>query len=559
MVVVNVDDTESDGTAGDAATDRSDDEESTQNDERESTQSDDEESTQSDDEESTQSDGRRERTVPAEAVPAMFRAMFEHTNDAVFFVDLENDSILDCSPAAEDLTGYSRERLLSMPASDLHPHNFGEFLEFAERVRDCGSARTDSITCYRRGGRIVPAQMSATVVEVDGRPHLLNHVREEIDSDQREWHETLTEHSRELVSVLDPDGTVRYQNPTVEHVLGYDPEQLRGDAYLDRVHPDDRDTVAALLDGAAGDAAHDPERVEYRYQSADGSWLWLESGAAYHPDTPVDGFVVNSREITARTENRQQAAVLNRVLRHNLRNELTAILGFADRLVAATERDETTSDGTATDGDETTSDGTATDGDETAADGRATDAELDLAATARRLYESARDLRDVASYASLLSDIFESHHVRQQRHDVVTLLDGVAADVRAEYPEAVVELAVPAAAFVTAAPRLDIAVRQLVENAVEHSDAETPRAVVSVEQSGGTTLTVADNGPGIPEQERATLLEGEERPLQHGSGVGLWLVNWIVTRSGGRITFCENDPRGSRVRLSFPPTEESAE
>lgn len=63
---------------------------------------------------------------------------------------------------------------------------------------------------------------------------------------------------------------------------------------------------------------------------------------------------------------------------------------------------------------------------------------------------------------------------------------------------------------------------------------------------------MADNGPGIPSQEREVPLEGDEEPLKHGGGLGLWIVNWAVTRSDGSVEFDANDPRGSRVSLYLP-------
>jgi len=55
--------------------------------------------------------------------------------------------------------------------------------------------------------------------------------------------------------------------------------------------------------------------------------------------------------------------------------------------------------------------------------------------------------------------------------------------------------------------------------------------------------------------ERQVLLGGNDiTPLLHGNGLGLWLVKHIVTQSGGRLAFEENDPDGSIVELRFPAT-----
>jgi signal transduction histidine kinase len=66
-------------------------------------------------------------------------------------------------------------------------------------------------------------------------------------------------------------------------------------------------------------------------------------------------------------------------------------------------------------------------------------------------------------------------------------------------------------------------------------------------------IEVADDGPRIPEMERRILVRGSKiEPLFHGSGLGLWLVYWIVTRSDGTLTFHENEPRGNRIRIELP-------
>lgn len=70
-------------------------------------------------------------------------------------------------------------------------------------------------------------------------------------------------------------------------------------------------------------------------------------------------------------------------------------------------------------------------------------------------------------------------------------------------------------------------------------------------------MVVTDDGPGIPERERTVLDSGTETQLEHGRGIGLWFVNWAVTRLGGELEFARNDPTGSVVTVRLYDTAES--
>jgi signal transduction histidine kinase len=108
---------------------------------------------------------------------------------------------------------------------------------------------------------------------------------------------------------------------------------------------------------------------------------------------------------------------------------------------------------------------------------------------------------------------------------------------------------------------VESALLNVVDNAIEHNDRVVPEVGVEV---GHVThdgvdyveVAVADNGPGIPASERRVFEEGTETPLSHGSGLGLWLTQWIVTRSNGRLSFEENDPRGTVVRVWLRETRD---
>ncbi|MBP1924124.1 signal transduction histidine kinase, partial [Halorubrum alkaliphilum] len=98
------------------------------------------------------------------------------------------------------------------------------------------------------------------------------------------------------------------------------------------------------------------------------------------------------------------------------------------------------------------------------------------------------------------------------------------------------------------------AIEELLTNAVIHNDSENPhvRVNLAVEGSWGT-LSVRDNGPGVPEFDRDVLESGGAiETLSHGSGLGLWLVYWTVNHSGGKIHVDEREPRGTEITIWFP-------
>ena len=89
---------------------------------------------------------------------------------------------------------------------------------------------------------------------------------------------SVVENSSENVTVVDPDGTLRYASPAFGRMLGYDPEEAVGTMnVLDHVHPEDlshvlEETQKALLDGGVT-----TNKAEYRFRHKDGSWRWVES------------------------------------------------------------------------------------------------------------------------------------------------------------------------------------------------------------------------------------------------------------------------------------------
>ncbi|WP_255148912.1 PAS domain-containing protein [Halorarius halobius] len=125
-------------------------------------------------------------------------------------------------------------------------------------------------------------------------------------SKQRARFQALVEHLPSAIALLDASGEFQFLSPSVEDVTGHRPEQLLGENAFDYIHPDDRARVEEVF--ARGLA--EPNRLltaEYRYLHADDHWIHVESRGHNRLDDPaVEGFVVNTRDVTRERKARQQ-------------------------------------------------------------------------------------------------------------------------------------------------------------------------------------------------------------------------------------------------------------
>jgi two-component system NtrC family sensor kinase len=117
---------------------------------------------------------------------------------------------------------------------------------------------------------------------------------------------TLIENSSDAVTVLNADGTLRYESPSMSRMLGYEPGATMGKASFELVHPDDlpgvADGLSKLLQSPGGTA-----QLDVRVQHKDGSWRILEVVARNLLDEPaIEGIVVNQRDITERKQAEEQ-------------------------------------------------------------------------------------------------------------------------------------------------------------------------------------------------------------------------------------------------------------
>ncbi len=107
-----------------------------------------------------------------------FRNIFTYSNDAIFIIDPGRDEILEANPKACSMLGYAPDELLSIRISAVHPKEMPKLLAFARSVLERGSGWTDELTCLTKTGDTLPAEISASAIEIGGRTCIIAMVRD---------------------------------------------------------------------------------------------------------------------------------------------------------------------------------------------------------------------------------------------------------------------------------------------------------------------------------------------------------------------------------------------
>lgn len=107
---------------------------------------------------------------------------------------------------------------------------------------------------------------------------------------------------------------------------------------------------------------------------------------------------------------------------------------------------------------------------------------------------------------------------------------------------------------VRAIERISKAFEELLDNAYRHAPEENPAVSVELRRKNGyAVVVVEDDNPPIVDGDRRVLTgDVKTTALDHGSGVGLWLVRWLVDRSHGQIEYESPGERGNQIRVKLP-------
>ncbi|MFB6170982.1 MAG: PAS domain S-box protein [Haloarculaceae archaeon] len=455
--------------------------------------------------------GRVERERDLAESERLFRAVFEESLDAMLLAD-DDGRYVDANAAACELFGTAYEDLLGRRIDEFAPADYDFETRWASF--QTGEQVQGEFPLVRPDGTRRIVEYVATPDVLAGR-HLsvVRDVTERVERQHNlERHELVVQTASDPIYTAGPDSRFTMANDALHQYLGGDVvgttvASAFGDEYAEAVE----DCVARLLADGETEGA-----VETTATFPDGTTRIYQTRVAIKPfDGGYRGYACVNHDVTALREHQRRLTVLDRVLRHNLRNKMNVVLGHATSLVESSDPAIRAAGNAIRDASEEL---------------------LALGEAARRFQDTIDPQVDATVTADLVA------HVR-------TVVEGATID----HPRATFTADLPASVRARVPESLDLALTEVVENAVVHCDRTDPQVAVSVTTEAETAVVrVTDNGPGISGPTRRALDRGSEGPLEHAPGLGLWLVRWAVAASGGELDIEENDPRGAVVELRFP-------
>ena len=348
--------------------------------------------------------------------------------------------------------------------------------------------------------------------------------RERELNEQNELYRAVIAASFAFVLRLDRDGRISYVSPSVEEVIGYTPEELDSEP-IGRLHPDDETTAQAteyldeVLTGESLQVRDFPLETKMdRTVYTDFRIVPIyEASVPADERTPDDivGAQTMIRDATARRRREGLISVTNRVLRHNVRNEMTVVNGYAEML--------------------------------------ADQLDGDAASKAERIVETADRLLAISESARRIEEN-RDQSPELDAVDVVPLIDRLVTQLEDRHWDAAVTVDAPDAAVAETLPRLETALWEILENAAKHGGDPASVEVTVATTDHQVVISIKDDGPGLPDDERTVLAAGAEEPLVHGQGLGLWLAYYLVTNLRGEIEVPETR-RGTTVEIRLPRSD----
>jgi PAS domain S-box-containing protein len=373
------------------------------------------------------------------------------------------------------------------------------------------------LTMLSATGEEILTEVAGVTVTFEGEPATQLLVRNVTERRQREQRLSLfgkaIETARQGITIADArqdDEPLIYANDAFERMTGYPTGETLGRNCRFLQGPEtDEETVAEIRQAIDNQRPVVVELLNYR---KDGTPFWnrLETVPVRDETGAVTHWLGLQRDVTQRREREERLAVLDRVLRHNIRNRMNVIRSRAELLREEHDEDD----------------------------------------SVETIIQAADDLTDISEQVRQFQNLISVRDHELEPHDLVPVLETAVADLRDRNPDATVRLDCPDEAVAGTHATLPAALGQMLEFAAERDrlpGADAPDLTVRVAVEGESVVVeLLDYAGTIPDEDLNAIGRGSETPLQHSRGLELWLIRWAVLTSDGSFSVEECPPEADR-------------
>ncbi len=341
---------------------------------------------------------------------------------------------------------------------------------------------------------------------------LYNSRQMEALKESEEKYKKVTENAKDLIYTYKflPKPHFAYVSPSATEITGYTPEDHYKDPNLGfkLVHPDDKHLLDSL---SVADSPSFGKALLLRWIKKNGEVIWTEQNNApiFDEENNLIGIQGIARDITERKLGEQRImelndalGLLNKILRHDILNDLTIIMNALD---LAESMDKTIKNKT-----------------------------MKAVEKSINLIEQMRQLEGALSFGETLEKIRVSEIIKDVIKNYQTTEFNINGDCTVLADEA-----------------LSSVIDNIVRNAIVHGKSDAIDISIK-EADGHCEVKISDNGTGIPNEIKDKIFdEGESFGSTRGSGLGLYIVKKVVEKYGGAITVEDNRPKGTTFTLKF--------
>lgn len=487
-----------------------------------------------------------------------FRSLIENGADLIIILDADGITRY-MSPSSPKVIGWFPEERIGNPSTELiHSDDLPTIGQLRALAIENPGTPVPLEFRYRHkdGSWIVLDGIIKTLAPENADEGLVVNVRDvserKLTEDalrrSEEHFRSTVENISDVITIIEPDGRIRFESAAIERLFGYTPDELIGTHALSLTHPDDLEATQKILmkvmenPGTTGSA-------EFRFRHKDGSWKFVESvGSTLCGTSAAEGVVVSTRDISDRKRiqeelrnakeeaeraNAAKSEFLSR-MSHELRTPMNSILGFAQLLA---KKDLPTDQAKGVD---------------------------HILRAGRHLLNLINEVLDIARIES------NSQHLSLEPVRLVGVLQEALSLIRPLAQQRDLQLAEPVEMdhdyYVRAdRQRLTQVLLNLLSNAVKYNrpggrvHLSSKRSVAEETGVERVCIGVHDTGYGIPDDRMDQLFIpfsrlGAEQSEEEGTGLGLALSQRLVEAMGG-VLYVDSTPEGSTFSVELPRVE----